>query len=257
MYPVIKNSTYLSKKANGQPYDKPIFHEKPLLAITFDDGILSDYTVAFPEMTSRGIKGTSYIIGSHPDSGLNQRMSWVQIKELQDSDMWDIQSHTFNHIRSSEATEQELVEDYNNQTEVFEQNGLKKPEHLAYPFGAHSDLSHQVYDTLYKSSRLTNYSHTNVNRYESFNVNSIMSVTGDTNDDEKLQFVKDAIDYAIENNGLLTLYLHQITPNVGTYPSATARVYFDKILDYVVASEIETVTISEMVDHVEKYKQST
>ena len=256
MYPVVKLSSQMRKKANGKPYDKPTFNKKPLLAITFDDGILSDYTIAFPEMTSRGIKGTSYIIGSHPDGELNQRMTWAQIKELQEHPMWDIQSHTFNHIRSSEATEQELVEDYNNQMEVFELNGLKKPVHLAYPFGANSVLSHQIYDTLYKSSRITNYIHTNVNRYENFNVNSIMSVAGDTNDDEKLQFVKDAIDYAIENNGLLTLYLHQITNGVTEYPSSTARFYFDSIIDYVAESGIETVTISEMLDYVEEYKQS-
>lgn len=252
MFPIVRQSSQLSRKLNGKPYDKAVFIKKPLLAITFDDGIDSDYLVAYPQMTTRGIKGTSYIVGSHVGI-LNKRMSWEQIKELQDHPMWDVQSHTFTHGNMKTLSEQELIADYDNQISSFETNGLRKPNHLAYPFGENNALSHQVFDSRYAGSRLTNYNSTDINTYENFDKKNVKSVMGDMNDDSRFKAVTDAIDYALLKNGLLTIYLHQITPNVSDYASSTARLYFDKLLDYVEASGIETVTISEMVDYANEY----
>ena len=251
IYPVVKLASSLSRKQNNKPYDLPKINKKPMIAVTFDDGTKTDLTVAYPYMTERGIKGTSYIVGSR----IGERqgyLDWDDVRELANSDMWEVGDHSYNHLRMSKATEAEIRADMIATNNAFINNGLEIPKHFAYPFGDDSEMARNIISEYRDSQRITNYNITDVNDYDSFNIKSIKAITADTNDEEKLQFVKDSIDYAINNNGLLVIYLHEITPNVGDYEYQTARVYFEQIIDYIVSTGIESVTMSEMIDYINK-----
>lgn len=75
--------------------------KKPLL-ITFDDGYSSNYDLAYPILKKIDMKATIFVIGNsirnekNPALGYKSFMTWQQAKEMQDSGIIDIQSHTYN-----------------------------------------------------------------------------------------------------------------------------------------------------------------
>lgn len=64
------------------------------LVITFDDGLLDNYTIAYPILKEAGLKAYFFIIGTKIDTP--GYMSWQQIKELKDAGMI-IGSHGMTH----------------------------------------------------------------------------------------------------------------------------------------------------------------
>lgn len=71
----------------------------PAVGITFDDGRLSDYTVAFPALLEAGMTATFYVVSSWV--GTPGFASWTQLREMQTHGM-SIQSHTHSHPFLSE-----------------------------------------------------------------------------------------------------------------------------------------------------------
>ena len=74
--------------------------------LTFDDGYKSLYTVAYPALKRYGLKAVAYIVpGMTPDSdhsgGLAQSAAelcnWKEIREIHESGVFDIQSHSMFH----------------------------------------------------------------------------------------------------------------------------------------------------------------
>lgn len=70
--------------------------QKPLL-ITIDDGYLSTYTHAYPILKELNIKATVFAIVSYRDKEdlMYSHFYWDQAKEMTDSGVIDIQSHTY------------------------------------------------------------------------------------------------------------------------------------------------------------------
>lgn len=73
--------------------------ERPVM-ITFDDGYENNYTVAFPILKKTGMKATIAVIGrlirDDKGSGRAGYLNWSQLKEMYDSGLVDIGSHTYN-----------------------------------------------------------------------------------------------------------------------------------------------------------------
>ncbi|QHI71800.1 polysaccharide deacetylase family protein [Aminipila terrae] len=72
--------------------------EKPVI-ITFDDGYESAYTVAYPILKETGMKATVFVIvGSveNPRKNEIKKLNWAEMKEMYDSGVFDIQSHSYN-----------------------------------------------------------------------------------------------------------------------------------------------------------------
>ncbi|MGE4549259.1 MAG: polysaccharide deacetylase family protein [Intestinibacillus sp.] len=71
--------------------------EKPVM-ITFDDGYESNYTLAFPILEETGMKATVALITSHirddTGGGMPNSMTWQQAKEMYESGIVDIGTHT-------------------------------------------------------------------------------------------------------------------------------------------------------------------
>ena len=117
--------------------------QTPIVAITFDDGSETDYTVAYPLMEKRGIKGTSYITTAWIEAR-SRKLTWEQIKELKQVG-WTIGCHTNTHPRLTELKAEDIHQEMQDVNRVFELHDLEPPEHHAYPLGRYND---QVIDVI-------------------------------------------------------------------------------------------------------------
>lgn len=212
---------------------------EPLLLINFDDGMATDYTVAYQEMKARGLKGTSYIItGTVGTSYGGTRLTWAQIKEMYDSGVWDCQCHTNTHGDLTLKTAEEIKTEMETVNSMFTENGLPAPRHLSYPFGAYNQLVVDVVSQYRDTARTTIGTHENtyaVNPYE------ICCKGMKLDTDAGLEETKQMIDTAIQNNQILSLLYHAIE-------GADVVANFKKLLDYIVQTGIKTVTISELYE---------
>ncbi len=92
--------------------------EKPIM-ITFDDGYESAYTIAYPILKKTDMKATVFaIVGNveNPRKNEIKKLNWRQMKEMYESGVFDIQSHSYN------LHNQDLKGKYMQ----FEVNGIQK-----------------------------------------------------------------------------------------------------------------------------------
>ncbi|WP_051263196.1 S-layer homology domain-containing protein [Tuberibacillus calidus] len=156
---------------NGQIPAKPIM-------LTADDGYLSTYTNAFPILKKLNMKMTVFIIVSSVGEtpGQNPHFTWEQAKEMEDSGLVDIESHTFDQHRriNDEIGKEYLVTPFDTETHedyvnrITNDLALSKSEiesHLnkevvgfAYPFGVYNDeVEHIAQSIGFKAIFTTNF----------------------------------------------------------------------------------------------------
>lgn len=106
------------------------------MVLTFDDGGLDNYTVAFPVLEQHGLTATFFVITGKV--GKEGQMDWQQLREMAARGM-SIQSHSVSHpdLRSVSAgrLKSELVD---SRAAIDEAIGL--PSYvLCYPSGAYNN----------------------------------------------------------------------------------------------------------------------
>lgn len=116
-------------------------------AVTFDDGYLDNYTQAYPILKKYNIPATIFVVinrvGKH--MGNDDYMSWAQIKELSDSGLITIGSHSINHpnlseIESEEEMELEILDSKN----ILEESLARQVNLFSYPFGGINHLARSI-----------------------------------------------------------------------------------------------------------------
>lgn len=112
------------QEASG--YDKPV-------VITLDDGYEDNYTEAFPILKKLNMKATIFVVGSYIGTG--EYLKPEQIKEMSDSGLVSIQSHTWNHVNLAKLPENELDEEFRKSQEVLQQITEKPVNVISYPGG--------------------------------------------------------------------------------------------------------------------------
>ena len=112
--------------AHLQDYDKPVM-------LTFDDGYDDNYTILFPLLKKYNIKATVFVITA--DIGGNHKLTADQIREMSDSGLVSIQSHTNSHtdLNALSAEEQEL--EFSESKKILTRITGKIPYVLCYPTG--------------------------------------------------------------------------------------------------------------------------
>jgi peptidoglycan/xylan/chitin deacetylase (PgdA/CDA1 family) len=122
--------------------DKMPLPEKPVI-ITFDDGYLSTYTMAFPELKKYGHKATIFVALRPNDysfrcvEGVDSFLAHAQIREMADHNI-SIQSHTLTHCVLSALDEDDaLYELTESRRQISEITG-RTVEHVAIPRAGYS-----------------------------------------------------------------------------------------------------------------------
>lgn len=129
--------------------------ESNLLAFTFDDGYDNNYALAYPILKKNGIKANINIIAGYVDEKYPGYLTWEEIKEMSDSGLIDIGSHTYSsHYytadkvdvsrpvlsafllgESNEERRERIFSDLKLADDVISRNIDKAINILAYPYG--------------------------------------------------------------------------------------------------------------------------
>ena len=126
------------------------------VVLTFDDGNRDNYTCAFPILKKYGFPAAIFIIVS--EVGKPGRLSWEEIKEMQDSGLISFGSHTLSHcfldsLQSKNEIEKEIR---GSKQELVAMLG-KEVNVFSYPMGRFTPMCVQaVKDAGYKAAVVTN-----------------------------------------------------------------------------------------------------
>ncbi len=103
--------------------------------LTFDDGWIEDYTVAFPALRAHGMRGTFFVPTMYADAGGKTLMNWTQILEMDAAGM-EFGGHTLNHANLKQVSAAEAVRQLTTSKLKLEQKLGHPTVAFAYPFGA-------------------------------------------------------------------------------------------------------------------------
>jgi len=103
--------------------------------ITFDDGYVDNYNVAYPILQKYNLKATIFVITDFV--GNNGRyLSWKQVREMHNNG-FNFQSHTLSHMLLANVSDEEVLSQLIKSREGIEWRLKEKVEYLAYPGGAY------------------------------------------------------------------------------------------------------------------------
>ena len=114
--------------------------DKPFI-ITFDDGYLSNYQYAYPIIRELGMKATIFVITARMgDYDVEYpHFSWEQAKEMADSGVIAIGSHTHRHKEVPTLAHGDRVYELRISKYLLDTKIGQKNVHLAFPYGSSND----------------------------------------------------------------------------------------------------------------------
>lgn len=200
-YTPIQVSDYYNSTERGKELpDNPII-------ITFDDGYLSNYEIAYPILKKLGIPATIFVVtstvGAKPESGLvsNPHFTWAQAKEMQESGIIDIQSHSHTHKDMTSLSPAQLQEELRISRYLIEKNLNTHCFGFAYPGGRYNEATLKLARYAgYRMQILVNYAESGED-YLANNVKSgierftRLTISGDMSKEDLFA----RIDLAVEN----------------------------------------------------------
>ena len=122
------------------------WYRKPIL-LTFDDGYEGNYTNLFPLLKEFGMKATIFVVTG--EIGTEYRMTSDQLKEMSDSGLVSIQSHTNSHSRMNTLNESQLLDECQESKTIISSITGKSPYVLSYPEGKYNTLVISIVSEFY------------------------------------------------------------------------------------------------------------
>lgn len=126
---------FYSDLTHVSDYDKPVL-------ITFDDGYDGNYENLFPIIKEFNVKVTIFVVTDN--IGKAHRMTAAQIREMSDSGLVSIQSHTHTHVLLDTLTADELVTEFQQSKTVISSITGKSPYVLSYPEGRSTAYAREI-----------------------------------------------------------------------------------------------------------------
>jgi len=122
---------------------------KKVVALTFDDGYVDFYTNVLPIIKKYNIKANLYIITGSADANQNFLTS-EQIKEISNSGLVSIGSHTISHLSLGTLTSEQIESELSSSKQYLE-NLLGKETHtICYPSGSYNSTVLNIAQKYYK-----------------------------------------------------------------------------------------------------------
>lgn len=115
--------------------------EKPVM-LTFDDGYDDNYTELFPLLKQYNVKATVFIIVN--DLGKNHKLTRDQVREMSDSGLVSIQSHTMSHGYLDGMSEKQLHREHYDSMLALARITGKQPFVMCYPTGKNAGYTRKI-----------------------------------------------------------------------------------------------------------------
>jgi peptidoglycan/xylan/chitin deacetylase (PgdA/CDA1 family) len=212
----------------------------PTIIFTFDDGILTQYTQAYPYLASKGVHGTAFILYGHIGGSY---MSWAQMQEM-DAAGWDIGGHNEVAFTSSTSVADATTE-INTIIAALESHNLTKASHhLAYSGGArYANTDTAMRNLGMKTGRVTNAQFgTGGTDLYNYNALTLPCVAG-LSSALSLAAAKAFVDTCVAQGRIGIFYGHSLGPKDGTTWEIAD---FQALVDYVIASGAQIKSITEV-----------
>ncbi|MBQ2615203.1 MAG: polysaccharide deacetylase family protein [Clostridia bacterium] len=123
--------------------EKATIPDNPII-ITFDDGYLSNYEIAYPILKEFKIPATIFVVtdtvGEMAGGGkVNySHFTWEQAKEMERSGLIEIHSHTASHAALSTLSVHDLVLELRKSKYDIEKNLNRECDMIAFPYGSYN-----------------------------------------------------------------------------------------------------------------------
>lgn len=125
-----------------EDFDKPVM-------LTFDDGYMDNYTEMFPILQKYNAKATIFAITKSVDRN-EKTITSQQAREMMDSGLVSIQSHTYSHPHLSELGREDLEHEMLwSKIHVARMTGYE-PFVVCYPYGDSNQFSREVVSEYYQ-----------------------------------------------------------------------------------------------------------
>lgn len=215
-----------------------IIVRNPAIAITFDDGNVTEYTEGFAYMNARNIKGTLYAITDLVDTP--NFVTTNQLSEMYAAG-WDIGNHTKDHADLATLSLAEVQANLSTARDWLDTHGFtRSSRYVCYPFGSYNSTVLAAMDSL---NMLTG--RTILEQYDSISLDMPYEIKGiQLNAAKTLATLKSYVDTALSQNRLLVAYIHAINSSPVSYDISIAN--FQAFIDYVVSTGIQTLTIDQI-----------
>lgn len=121
-----------------------VLPDNPII-VTFDDGYLSNYEIAYPILKELNIPATIFVVtdtvGEMAGGGTvnYSHFTWEQAKEMESSGLIEIQSHTASHASLGELDYSSLVTELRKSKYMIEKNLGRECDMIAFPYGSYTD----------------------------------------------------------------------------------------------------------------------
>jgi len=206
---------------------------RPLVTFMFDDGFVSDITIAKPVFDAQGEVACSAITSDYVDTA--GKLTWAQVEELYLAG-WEIVNHTKTHPNLTTLTAAQMRTEFEGCDAALEAHGITATN-ACYPFHAQDALVRSVAREYFRAARggLGELNEPVLNTFAL--ASRLDGVPAD------LAVYQALVDTAESENRWLILYCHSIGP-------ANAAMY-DTLIDYIQAKDIEIVTMDQALDLVE------
>lgn len=123
--------------------------EKPVM-LTFDDGYDDNYENLYPLLQKYNCKATIFVIAGHIGSTETHKMTEEQVRELSDSGLVSIQSHTYTHPYLDQISAKEQKKEMRLSSRALLACTGKMPFVLCYPSGAYDANTLELGPKYYK-----------------------------------------------------------------------------------------------------------
>ncbi|MGY3750219.1 polysaccharide deacetylase family protein [Vagococcus acidifermentans] len=131
-YTLTPEEAYRVLTENKKPAEKIVW-------ITFDDGYLNNYEDGFPILKELDLNATiNYIVDRQ---GASTYIDVPQMKEMKDSGLVHIESHTMNHLEVDKLAEADLAYELSESKAFFDNTLNQETLLLCYPAGRYNETS--------------------------------------------------------------------------------------------------------------------
>ena len=196
------------------------------ISLTFDDGILSQYTTAFPLMQHYGMVGTFYIptgagpIGAIAPDGLPyNKVNQIPISGLQQMQAAgdEIGSHSVTHNEFATMTDAQINYECDQSMLTLESWGLTVTD-FAYPYGL-GNLTHadSIVSQYYRSARIVGWNPVSLptSKFEVMGYDAEY-IVGISTYAQLLPTLESIVSYAQSNHLWVVLLFHNVVPDAQT-----------------------------------------